>query len=425
MSERRERGSRAATVRHGRQTPRSGLRTAVKIAVAAVAVVALSVAGVATWAVIDIMGRVDRGGVALPGHSGQPVPDINAIEGGVNLLLVGSDSREGQGDGFGDPKLLTGQLNDVTILVHISEDHSNATAISIPRDTFVQVPECPHPADEDGNVPEGTQPAAGMQKINTTLKHGGLGCTAATVEKLTGLPIHFAGAIKFNGVTAMANAIGGVEVCLAEPIVDPKTNLNLPAGDVTLTGETALQFLRTRYGVGDGSDLGRISNQQVYMSALMRKILSGETLSDPVKLYKLARVAADNMTLSEDLQNINTMVSIALAMKGMPTENIAFVKFPTGSGMVGGQEGEVVNQDAAETLLAAVKADKGLSITGGTGQYGAVPKGGDATEPPTDETEPPSGDGGSTSPPTDGPVELPDSVTGQTAADETCSNGRG
>lgn len=423
MSERR---AASAPVRHGRQARRSGFRTALKVGIATVTVVALSVVGVAAWGVADIFGRLDRGGVSLPGHSGEPLPDVNAIEGGFNLLLVGSDSRDGQGDGFGDPKLLTGQRNDVTILVHISEDHSNATAISIPRDTFVDVPACPYPQEADGTVPDGEQDPAGIQKINTTLLHGGLGCTAATVEELTGLTVHYAGAIQFNGVTAMANAIGGVEVCLSEPIVDPKTDLDLPAGDVTLTGETALQFLRTRYGVGDGSDLGRISNQQVYMSALMRKVLSGETLSNPVKLYNLANVAVDNMTLSNELSNPNTMVSIALALKGMPTENITFVKYPTGSGMQNGQEGEVPIQDAATTLLDAVKADRSLAVTGGTGEYGAVPKDGDSTEPPADgdASTPPEDD--ATSPPaTDGPVELPDSVKGQTAADETCSNGNG
>ncbi|WP_166998906.1 LCP family protein [Paramicrobacterium fandaimingii] len=420
------RDANEAPVRHGRQPRRSGLRTTAKVVIASVAVLALTVVGVAAWGVADVFGRLDRGGVSLPGNSGQPIPDVNAIEGGFNLLLVGSDSREGQGDGFGDPKQLTGQLNDVTILVHISEDHSNATAISIPRDTFVDVPACPYPQDEDGTVPEGEQPPAGIQKVNRTLKHGGLGCTAATVQELTGLTVHYAGAIQFNGVTAMANAIGGVEVCLSEPIVDPKTNLDLPAGDVTLKGETALQFLRTRYGVGDGSDLGRISNQQVYMSALMRKILSGETLSNPVKLYKLANVAADNMTLSTELSNANTMVSIALALKGMPTENITFVKYPTGSGMLNGQEGEIPVEADAAALLDAVKADRSLSITGGTGEYGAVPKDGDSTEPPADdgETTPPEDD--ATAPPSaDGPVELPDSVKGQTAADETCSNGNG
>lgn len=92
-----------------------------------------------------------------------------------------------------------------------------------------------------------------------------------TLENLTSMDIGYAGLITFDGVIAMSNAIGGVKVCLTEPIVDPKTDLDLPAGTNKLKGKEALQFLRTRAGVGDGSDVSRISNQQVFMSAMVRQ----------------------------------------------------------------------------------------------------------------------------------------------------------
>lgn len=153
-------------------------------------------------------------------------------------------------------------------------------------------------------------------------------------------------------------------------IVDPKTDLNLPAGNVTLNGREAAQFLRTRHGVGDGSDIGRISNQQVYMSALMRKLQSSETLSSPVTLYSIAKVAAKNVTLSDGLDNLNTMVSIALALKDVPAGNFALVQYPVADVA----DGVVPITDAARTLMDAVKADKGLVLTGGSGYYGSKPQ---------------------------------------------------
>ena len=179
------------------------------------------------------------------------VPDVGAMEGGVNLLIVGSDSRQGQGEGFGDPEEETAVLNDVTMLMHISEDHTNASVVSFPRDMLVDVPECTDPEDPSSTLSE----QYGV-KINTVLSYGGLGCVVKTIEQLTGVTIPFAGIVQFMGVAGLSEAVGGVEVCVAEPIEDEYTGTFLEAGKHTLSGVAALQFLRTRHGVGDGSDLG-------------------------------------------------------------------------------------------------------------------------------------------------------------------------
>jgi hypothetical protein len=186
----------------------------------------------------------------------------------------------------------------------------------------------------------------------------------------------------------------------------------------TLSGYAALQFLRTRHGVGDGSDLGRISNQQVFLSSLMRTIKSADTLSNPIKLYALAKAAVSNMTVSESLNNVNTMVQIALALKDISLDKVVFIQYPTGY-VAGGVE---PIPSAATALMAAIKADQPVALSGGTGpgQIGSV------VESPAPVPSPAtSGTPVPTPPATGAPVTvLPSQVTGQTAAEQTCSKGR-
>ncbi|GAB2526700.1 LCP family protein [Paramicrobacterium agarici] len=412
---------RAAPVaRHGKLPRRNPWTTVGKFVASSLAVVLVSATAVVAWAITDVVQTVPEG-VTLAGETpGQPIPDINSIEGGANVLVIGSDSREGQGDGYGQHE--TAKLNDVTMLLHIAEDHSNATVVSFPRDMYVPIPSCPK-VDDEGNPTGEYHYAMSRQKINTSLSYGGMACTVLTVEELTGIDIQYATMVQFNGVIALSNAIGGVEVCLAQSIKDPKTDLDLPAGNVSLKGKDALQFLRTRHGVSDGSDLGRISNQQLFLSALVRDLKSAETLTDPVKLYSIAKVAATNMTFSKSLNNINTMVGLARSLADIPTDKITFVQYPNyyeGDGVA------PLTSDA-ETLMDAIKADKNLSVTGGTG--GSIPKDGETdggtTEPPASTAPPETESPDSTKAPQDDTVELPDSIHGQNASQVTCADGNG
>ncbi|MEL4319572.1 LCP family protein [Leifsonia sp. YIM 134122] len=371
----------------------------------------VSVAGIATLS----LASAAQPTVHLAGDvPAADIPQIGAIDGGVNLLLVGSDSRKGQDPAFGAEDE-TGDLNDVTMLLHISQDHSNVTVVSFPRDMFVSIPSCPDPAG-------GSFDSMSRQKINTTLTYGGLACTVLTVEQLTGLEIPFAAEVQFSGVIAMSNAVGGVPVCVAEKIEDEYTGTFLDPGMHTLSGVDALQFLRTRHGVGDGSDLTRISNQQVFLSSLVRTIKSADTLANPVKLYSLAKAALGNMKLSDTLANLDRMVSIAIALKDIDLDKIVFVQYPTGS-TEGGVQPMV---DAADALDSALLADQPISLSGDTG--GSVEEGdAAATDPavPADPAATPdpaaTSDPGATSAPT---TVLPSDVKGQTAGQATCSNGR-
>jgi LCP family protein required for cell wall assembly len=422
-------------VRHGRLRRSHPVATIAK-ALATLVVVALissvSVAAIATWDVA----RTVRPGiqlVKLPGSTATagPIPQIGAIKGGVNLLLVGTDTRTGQGGAYESDEELEGSSgagnNDVTILMHIAQDHKSATIVSFPRDLMIPVPSCPSP---DG----GSYSSMSNQMLNTALTYGGLPCPVLTISKLMdGLDIPFAAEISFDGVAAMSNAVGGVTVCLATPVKDPYTNpqLDLPAGEQEIVGDVALSFLRSRHGVGDGSDLGRISNQQVFLSALVRKIKSGGVLSNPLELYPLAKAAVSNMRLSDTLSSPSTMVQIALALKDINLSNVVFLQYPVYTDPDNVNR-VVPDRSSAQVLVDALQADQPVQLTGTTGRASeavptdptAVPDASpapDATAPaPTDGTPP------ATPPATDtGVVQLPSDIVGQTASQQTCSKGNG
>ncbi|TFC62961.1 LytR family transcriptional regulator [Cryobacterium sp. TMT2-15-1] len=399
------RSKRLSTIaRHGRLRRSNPFVTVVKVLAASLAVLLVSGASVAAIATYDVASSVQES-VPLANETEGPAPKIDAIPGGVNLLVVGSDSRKGQDASFG-PEDSTGDLNDVTMLLHISEDHTNASVISFPRDMYVPIPECPDPAG-------GTFDAMSRQKINTTLTYGGLACTVLTVEKLTGLSIPYAAEVQFDGVMAMSTAVGGVPVCVAEDIEDEYTNTFLPAGMHTLEGLEALQFLRTRHGVGDGSDLTRISNQQVFLSSLVRTVKSASTLSDPVKVYSLAKAVTANMNLSTSLNDVATLASIAVALKDIDLSKVVFVQAPTGS-VDGGVE---PIQPDFDDLFTAVLDDESLQLAGDPAAEdpAAIPDPNDTTDPAAPVPDP------AATPPA---AVLSDSVQGQTAGDVTCSAGR-
>lgn len=408
MTDLRPRGSRRATTptvaRHGRLRSQGAIATIIKFIAAGVAVVLVSAAAVVGYATWNIASSA-KPSVTLIGETQGPPPDIGAIEGGVNLLLAGSDS------GQGDPRYGSrGEtLNDVTILLHISADHTNATVVSFPRDMFVPIPSCPR---TDGNGSWGSQSSG---KLNTALTYGGLACVVKTISDFTGVSIPFAAKIEFNGVIEMSNAIGGVTVCVGSAIHDGQIGLNLDAGPQTLQGWNALMFLRSRYGVDGGTDIARISNQQVFMSALVRQAKSSATLSDPIKVYGLAKAAVANMQVSNSLNNPLTLASIALAMKNIAPENIQLIQYPTYFGSSNGVGGVLPYKEDAAVLFNAINNDVPVSLSGPTGP-------GSELDPnaPTEPTTPavPS------NAPLQEAVQLPSSITGQNSSQQTCSKGQ-
>lgn len=409
--------SASAGARHGRLRRSVSWANALKVLLTTAIVFAVSGVSVAAYAVWGVVSEATTFDLA-PVSTDPEIVDAGTqtLDGALTILLVGSDSRQGQ-VGFNDGE--EGELNDVNLLLHIPADHQSATIMSFPRDLMVPIPSCPGP---DGQ-PE-YYSSMSEQQLNTAMMYGGLPCVALTISALTGMEIPYAAMVTFDGVINISNAIGGVDVCLNQPIQDDKSDLDLPAGIVTLQGYEALQFLRTRYGVGDGSDVSRISNQQIFMSALLRQLRSADTLANPVKVYGLAKAGFESMTLSSSMASVQFMQALAGTAVNIDLERVNFVQYPSGTHPY--QEGRLTpNRWAGDELISIVTSGEPFQIaTMGRaavsaeeeaevpveGEEGAAELAEDGTEAVEEEV------------PTI--FVLPESITGQSAADMTCSAGR-
>jgi len=407
--------------RHGRLAVSRGWVSVVKALAAGLAVVLVATVSIAAIGVFSLVSSTDS--FALPADDdGTPqTPGIGAMQGSFNILLSGSDTREGQG-GLGGPDDGQPPLNDVNILLHVSADHSRAVAVSIPRDLITEMPACTNPDTGE----QFSETSAGQ--INEALERGGMPCVVATVERLSGLSINYAGLITFRGVADMTDAIGGVPVCVSGPISDRQSGLTITAdqiaadGTVTLQGEEALHFLRTRKGVGDGSDLGRISSQQVYMSAMVRELTSRGTLTDIGKVYALAIAAAQNMTLSENLKQVDTIVSMAEAMKDIRPANVTFLRLPVVDGTGAYSQRVFAQEEQTEELFDLISTDQVFQLGDGSVGVGAELLETPAPDPVPSETAPPTD--AATPGPSDTAVPTPAptlQAQGQTADQVTCS----
>jgi LCP family protein required for cell wall assembly len=283
----------------------------------------------------------------------EEVPQVGSFDGAFNIVIVGSDTREGQAGNFGSSR---GELNDVNILMSVNEDHTQAAIISFPRDLIVTTPEC---VRDDGSTVRSRTAA-----LNTVLSNGGLPCVARTVESIMQVPVMYAGMLTFNGVADVSTAVGGVPVCVAGPLKDKYSGLNLPeAGVYELEGEEALAFLRTRYNVGDGSDLSRIGLQQLYLSSLLRKMVEEDVLNNFVKLYAIADTISRSAVLSSSLANVDVMVSMARTFNNIPLENVVFVMFPVGSGGEAYPGKVVAKNPSASDLIKLVSSGEMFQIS--------------------------------------------------------------
>jgi len=378
------------------QTPaaRAKRRTGMRILIIAVVVLAV-IAVTAGIAVARLSANVTT--VDLGSEDDDP-NDVSDYSGSFDLLLVGSDGRDGQGAQYGEGGDVAGARNDVTLVLHVNEGHDRATVISFPRDLMIDFPDCTDPSS--GRV----VPGALEVQFNEALERGGLGCVASAVESLTGTSTRYAAEISFQGVIELSHTVGGVPVCFEGAIDDPHSGLVVPeAGTYDLEGEQALAFLRSRHGVGDGSDLARISSQQVFMSGLVRKLQEDATFTDLVKLYSIADVATKSSTLSTDLADPLTMVSMAKTLAGLPLEETTFVTYP----YIPSGDRVVPDEAAAEQLLGLIETDQPIVLDSDN-----LGRGRALEESPKDETTPEDA--------TPREATVPEGVDGQSADERTC-----
>ncbi|MFC8665550.1 LCP family protein [Streptomyces sp. NPDC057199] len=260
-----------------------------------------------------------------------------------NILIIGTDKRTGAGnEGYGD-KGSVGHA-DTNILLHVSKDRTNATAMSIPRDLMVDIPDCPT-KQEDGTekIVSGTL----NQRFNTSLGQGGRdpGCTMRTVKEVTGISVDHFMMADFNAVKTLTTAVDGVDVCVEKAVNDKESKLKLPAGTSKVEGEQALAFVRTRHSFGNQGDLDRIKVQQQFLGSLMRKMASSDTLTNPSKLLKLAEAATKALTVDTGIGKVSTLKDVALELKKVPPKNITFTTVP-------------VRDNPAEKIKATVVVDE-------------------------------------------------------------------
>ncbi|MER5464124.1 LCP family protein [Streptomyces sp. NPDC002668] len=248
----------------------------------------------------------------------------------LNILLIGSDARNSKKNQElgGAKETFNGvPLADVQMLVHVSADRSNISVISMPRDTVLKIPECKDP--DTGKTYRATREAP----TNESLGRGGPGCTVATWYELTGITIDHFMMIDFAGVVSMADAIGGVPVCVEKNVYSRNkkgqgSGLKLEAGTHPVKGEQALQWLRTRYGFDDGTDLARTRAQHMYMNSMVRELRKNTKLTDPAKLRNLAEAAIDALTVDKGINTVKDLYDLGEELKSVPTGRITMTTMP-------------------------------------------------------------------------------------------------
>lgn len=274
------------------------------------------------------------------------------VRGAQNILLIGSDTRAGDGnDEYG--RDLGSERSDTTILLHLAADRRSATAVSLPRDLMVDVPGCRRP---DGSRSE---PVFAM--FNYAFEVGGSACTIRTVEKLTGIRVDHHMVVDFSGFKEMVDAVDGVQVCLKEPMNDKAAKLKLPAGRVTLDGEQALGYVRARKSLGNGSDTDRMERQQRFLGALVDKVQSNDVLLNPVKLYPVLDAATSSLTTDPELASLRGLYQLVRGLRDIPTERVQFLTVPRESYVHNANRDQLV-EPAAGKLFALLRADQPVAV---------------------------------------------------------------
>lgn len=408
---------------HARRKPESGWRRGAKtlaIALTVAVVAAVAVGGFYAWSLTE---RLQEAAVPLKDAPAQP-PALSTYDQPFSLLVVGTDEcddevKQAFGARCSDPGN-EGSRNDVNMLLHVSTNPRRVTVVSFPRDLQIPIPAC---TGTDGSEFGGASKAP----INSAYEDGGLSCVADTVSQLSGQSIPFAAKVSFGNVVNITDAIGGVEVCIGgEGIDDPDAGIDWPPGPRVVTGYDALAFLRTRKGIGDGSDLARIGNQQQYLSRLVNKLRSDEVLSNPATLITLANTAVNNITPSQSLADPLRIAQLAYTLKDVPFDDITFVQYPVVDDPA--DPNRVIPDEASAAILwDALDRNAALTLTGEAGANGGVIADPSVPTPSPTETAPDAATPDPSASASAGPgtVDLPSNISGSKADQATCSAGNG
>ncbi|WP_037856111.1 LCP family protein [Streptomyces sp. NRRL S-340] len=310
------RSRRAPSRRRAAAAPRRRRRVWRWIALGLVVLV-LAAGGTGYWLYSDLNSNIK--GVDIDRALGDDRPEKLPTS-GQNVLVLGSDSRAGANASL-DTGKVAGARSDTALVIHIPEGRKKAVAVSIPRDTLVTRPEC---AKADGS----TLPSAKRVMFNSVYSLAGPACVVKTVEKMSGVRMDHYLEIDFAGFKNLVDAIGGVTVTVDQDIHDKSSGLDLSAGSHRLDGTQSLQFVRTRHGIGDGSDLGRIGLQQKFMIALLSEIKKQDLLGSPAKAYKVAAGLTQSLTTDSGLSSLTKLAEFSRSMKGVDPATMDTIMLP-------------------------------------------------------------------------------------------------
>ncbi|MFE9881037.1 LCP family protein [Streptomyces sp. NPDC005784] len=270
--------------------------------------------------------------------------------GSENILVLGSDTRSGTNKELGGGADDGSARSDTAMIVHVYKGHKRASVVSIPRDTLVERPAC---VDTKGTI----HGAASGVMFNSAYSTGGAACAVKTVESMSGIRMDHYLEVDFSGFQKLIDDLGGVTVTTTKAISDHESHLRLTAGSHDLNGKQALGLVRTRHGVGDGSDLGRIQLQQAFMKALVDQVKHVGILSNPKKLYDLADTATKTVTTDTDIGSVTRLASFASGLKGIGSSHMNMVTMPVQYDRADANR-VLVDKAKAELVWKALKADR-------------------------------------------------------------------
>ncbi|WP_234322935.1 LCP family protein [Streptomyces sp. NRRL S-350] len=272
-------------------------------------------------------------------------------KGAENILLIGSDDRSGANGSYGGEAGT--QRSDTTILLHLSADRRHATAVSVPRDVMVTVPAC--------EKPDGTRSKPGLEQFNAAFETGGPACSIRTVEQLSGIRIDHYVILDFSGFKTMVDAIGGVEVCVPQPVHDKDAKLDLAAGRQTLHGEQALGYVRARETLGDGSDTQRMGRQQQFLAALVRKVESQGVLLNPTRLWPVLNAATSSVRADGGLSSLGALYDLTQDLRGVPAADVVLLTAPRRPYRYDSDRDEFVQPQTTQ-LFTALRDDRAVAV---------------------------------------------------------------
>lgn len=290
-----------------RKPRRRSFRTVLIVLAITVLTAALAAAGTGWWLQSRLGGQIEQLPDAFPVNTDRPEATSGKA---MNILLLGSDKRA---DGS-----IAGQRSDTIMMVHIAADRKSVGLVSIPRDSWVQVP------------------GYGVNKINAAFSYGGTALAVQTIENVSDVRIDHVAVIDWDGFKGVTDALGGVDITIPKTVVNGYGGQVWEAGTQHMDGETALSYVRQRAGL-PGGDFDRIKRQQYFLRQLMHGTLSRETFTSPKRLYGVLDAVTSNLAVDEDWST-SDLRSLAVSLRSLRADDVTFTTVPTnGTGMEGAQ----------------------------------------------------------------------------------------